>query len=143
MTFPRVVCSSRYLTIDESSVDLHPCYRPRTEKRSGIEREERAALLMQAGSTGARATGVDISPCESEPCALSRGVNYVARVTFIANENVGTTGFTVHGTVGSRPMAIPLPSNGVCVFLFPPCPVEAGGRYIYTYTGAVPPNFPL
>ncbi|KAG5454506.1 Phosphatidylglycerol/phosphatidylinositol transfer protein [Clonorchis sinensis] len=95
------------------------------------------------GSTGARVTGVEISPCDSEPCALRRGVNYIARVTFMANKNVDSTGLNVHGTVGYRPMVVPLPSNGVCVFLFPPCPIEAGGSYVYSYTGAVPPDLSL
>ncbi|KAG5454509.1 hypothetical protein CSKR_111526 [Clonorchis sinensis] len=35
-------------------------------------------------STGAQVTAVEIVPCDSEPCALRRGVNYVTRVTFTA-----------------------------------------------------------
>ncbi|TGZ71694.1 hypothetical protein CRM22_002501 [Opisthorchis felineus] len=102
-----------------------------------------AVTFRDCGSTGARVTGVEISPCDSEPCALRRGVNYIARVAFKANANSDTTGFSAHGTVGSRPMAVPLPSNGVCVYLFPPCPIQAGGSYVYSYTGAVSLNFPL
>ncbi|OON18942.1 hypothetical protein X801_05199, partial [Opisthorchis viverrini] len=93
-------------------------------------------------STGARVTAVEILPCDSEPCTLRRGVNYIARVTFTANVNVGVGGFTVQGVVGSRPMTVPLPPNGLCVYLFPGCPIEVGGSYVYHYTGAVPLEFP-
>ncbi|OON16521.1 hypothetical protein X801_07666, partial [Opisthorchis viverrini] len=99
-------------------------------------------IILQSGSEGARVTAVEITPCESEPCILRRGVDYVARITFTASTNVNVQGFRSQGTVGFRPMIVPLPPNGLCTFVSPQCPIEAGGSYTYSYTGSVPLDYP-
>ncbi|KER20029.1 hypothetical protein T265_11330 [Opisthorchis viverrini] len=113
-------------------------------------------LHEDLSSTGAGVTQVEIIPCDGEPCALTRAVNYIVRTAFVAypcsafsaltvstDANVESRGFTVRGTIGSQPLTIPAPINGLCFHVFPRCPIEAGKSYVYGYTGAVPPNFPL
>ncbi|KAG5446846.1 Phosphatidylglycerol/phosphatidylinositol transfer protein [Clonorchis sinensis] len=100
-----------------------------------------ALTFRDCGSTGAQVTAVEIVPCDSEPCALRRGVNYVTRVTFTAQTSVDMRGFVSQGTVGSQPMTVPLPPNGLCTYVSPRCPIEAGKSYNYSYTGAVPQDF--
>ncbi|GAA56544.1 Niemann-Pick disease type C2 [Clonorchis sinensis] len=123
-----------------TAVEIVPCDSEPCALRRGVNYVTR--VTFTARSTGAQVTAVEIVPCDSEPCALRRGVNYIARVAFTANVNVGVGGFTVEGTVGSRPMTVPLPPNGLCVYLLPRCPIEVGGNYVYRYTGAVPLEFP-
>ncbi|TGZ71696.1 hypothetical protein CRM22_002501 [Opisthorchis felineus] len=102
-----------------------------------------AVTFRDCGSEGARVTAVEITPCQIEPCVLRRGVEYVVRITFTASTNVNTRGFRAQGRVNFQPMLVPLPPNGVCTFVSPHCPIEAGESYTYSYSGAVPPDFSL
>ncbi|KAG5454505.1 Phosphatidylglycerol/phosphatidylinositol transfer protein [Clonorchis sinensis] len=99
--------------------------------------------FSDCGSTGAGVTAVELIPCDDEPCALTRGSVYIVRTAFVAYTDVESTGFTVQGTIGSQPMWIAEPINGLCLYVFPRCPIEAGKSYVYGYAGAVPPDFPL
>ncbi|KER31365.1 hypothetical protein T265_13002, partial [Opisthorchis viverrini] len=118
-----------------------------SEFGSTLSRPRGSKLHVHLHRRGARphytSTGIgnvqalDISPCDTEPCIIRRWRTTTFGITFTTAANINAGAVSVGGGYNSKAMTISLPRSCVCRNLTPPCPVQAGVSYTYSYTGIV------
>ncbi|TGZ69400.1 hypothetical protein CRM22_003759 [Opisthorchis felineus] len=101
-----------------------------------------AVRFTDCGSRGVVPTSVHISVCNRDPCTLTKGTTITITINFVATSNVSPGGALIRGMSAGERSQLPMPHNGVCGRVIPPCPIQTGETYAYYYTGEVPNSLP-
>ncbi|TGZ57587.1 hypothetical protein CRM22_009908 [Opisthorchis felineus] len=97
-----------------------------------------AVSFGDCGSTNVVVTAVDVFPCDRAPCRLVKGTSVTIRIRFRSVANIIAGDARFEGSFGGQPVLLPFAPNGVCRRLNPPCPIQPGRTYTYSYTEVVP-----
>ncbi|KAG5454981.1 Phosphatidylglycerol/phosphatidylinositol transfer protein [Clonorchis sinensis] len=99
-----------------------------------------AISFRDCGSVGATLVAVDVTPCNDDPCVLSRDSVATIRIAFRPLIAIDVRGYTMQGTIANQRVSVTLPQNGVCGRINPSCVLQAGEIYNYFFSALVPAN---
>ncbi|PNJ27757.1 NPC2 isoform 5, partial [Pongo abelii] len=115
-----------------------------------------AAFLLLALSTAAQAEPVkfkdcgsvdgvikevNVSPCPTQPCQLSKGQSYSVNVTFTSNIQSKSSKAVVHGILMGVPIPFPIPEPDGCKSGIN-CPIQKDKTYSYLNKLPVKSEYP-
>uniref|UniRef100_A0A2K6GAB9 NPC intracellular cholesterol transporter 2 n=1 Tax=Propithecus coquereli TaxID=379532 RepID=A0A2K6GAB9_PROCO len=115
-----------------------------------------AAFLFLALSTAAQAEPVqfkdcgsvvgvikevNVSPCSTQPCQLSKGQSYSINVTFTSNTLSKSSKAFVHGIIMGVPVPFPIPEPDGCKSGIS-CPIQKDKTYSYLNKLPVKSEYP-
>ncbi|EDO43439.1 predicted protein [Nematostella vectensis] len=94
------------------------------------------------GSQEGEIVGMDISPCDSEPCVLKRGTSVDGSLTFIPHEDLKRAKLSAHAIIDKLPLPLPIPSDA-CQGYGLSCPVDSGVKSMFKIHQAIESEFPV
>ncbi|PNJ27753.1 NPC2 isoform 1, partial [Pongo abelii] len=106
---------------------------PREAARSLRAREE--------GSVDGVIKEVNVSPCPTQPCQLSKGQSYSVNVTFTSNIQSKSSKAVVHGILMGVPIPFPIPEPDGCKSGIN-CPIQKDKTYSYLNKLPVKSEYP-
>ncbi|XP_067894768.1 NPC intracellular cholesterol transporter 2-like [Heterodontus francisci] len=93
------------------------------------------------GSAAGKIITVDITPCPSLPCVLSKGQSYAVNVTFTSKTSSQTSMAAVHGILGGIPIPFIIPNADGCKSGIR-CPIRNNQNYHYINSLPVKNEYP-
>uniref|UniRef100_A0A8C9DQ48 NPC intracellular cholesterol transporter 2 n=1 Tax=Prolemur simus TaxID=1328070 RepID=A0A8C9DQ48_PROSS len=84
---------------------------------------------------------VNVSPCSTQPCQLSKGQSYSINVTFTSNTLSKSSKASVHGIIMGVPVPFPIPEPDGCKSGIS-CPIQKDKTYSYLNKLPVKSEYP-
>ncbi|KAL4693125.1 hypothetical protein H8959_016935 [Pygathrix nigripes] len=97
--------------------------------------------FKDCGSVDGVIKEVNVSPCPTQPCQLSKGQSYSVNVTFTSNIQSKSSKAVVHGILMGVPVPFPIPEPDGCKSGIN-CPIQKDKTYSYLNKLPVKSEYP-
>uniref|UniRef100_A0A2K5ENW1 NPC intracellular cholesterol transporter 2 n=1 Tax=Aotus nancymaae TaxID=37293 RepID=A0A2K5ENW1_AOTNA len=97
--------------------------------------------FKDCGSVDGVIKEVNVSPCPTQPCQLSKGQSYSVNVTFTSNTQSKSSKAVVHGILMGVPVPFPIPESDGCKSGVN-CPIQKDKTYSYLNKLPVKSEYP-